>query len=184
MPEEKWLRQVRDTHLSVCHSSYFPTSSAFHQLRLIQCRERGKGKMNTYYTGTRAWKYNTRWHAFSERTLAEALAMIDVARLRSIPEHRGRFPRVLDVACGTGLLLNRLLDYIPDAELYGLDASEEMLVQARAALKNHSHVYLERVNVSADEIARLPFAQKTFDLITCTNALHDLPDTGAILSEF
>ncbi len=69
--------------------------------------------MSKYYTGKRAQHYNTRWHTFTSRTLAETLAMIDVTALRSVPERLGRCPRVLDVACGTGILLKQLLAQVP-----------------------------------------------------------------------
>ncbi len=108
--------------------------------------------------------------------------MIDFAALRSVPERLGRPPRVLDVACGTGILLRHLLDRVPGAEAYGVDGSEDMLAQARIALKGQPHVHLERVQVSTGETAGLPFAQETFDLITCTNALHDMPEPLAMLS--
>ena len=83
--------------------------------------------MSSYYSGRRARRYNTRWRTFTKRTLAEALAVIDEARLRSVPEQLGRPPRVLDVACGTGVLLRKVLDRVPDAEAYGVDASADML---------------------------------------------------------
>jgi SAM-dependent methyltransferase len=138
--------------------------------------------MNTYYTGRRARHYNIRWHTFNQRTLGEAMAMIDVATLRNVPEQLGRLPRLLDVACGTGMLLRWLLDQIPTAEAYGVDASEDMLAQARVTLKDQPRAHLERVQVGTGETAGLPFAQKTFDLITCTNALHDMPEPVATLS--
>ncbi len=94
--------------------------------------------------------------------------MIDEARLRRVPEQRGRPPRVLDVACGTGVLLRKVLDRVPDAEAYGVDAS--------------AHVRLERAEVGAGETAGLPFAAETFDLITCTNVLHDLTGPVAVLA--
>ncbi len=125
--------------------------------------------MSSYYSGRRARHYNTRWRTFTKRTLAEALAVIDEARLRRVPEQLGRPPRVLDVACGTGVLLRKVLDRVPDAEAYGVDASADMLAQARAALDNRPHVRLERAEVGAGETAGLPFAPQTFDLITCTN---------------
>src|SRR6266702_3279366 len=138
--------------------------------------------MNSYYVGRRARHYNTRWRTFTTRTLIETRAMIDVDALRSVPERLGRLPRLLDVACGTGILLSRLLDRVPGAEAYGVDASEDMLAQARTALKDQPHVHLERVQVGEGPTAGLPFAQETFDLITCTNALHDMPEPLATLS--
>jgi len=138
--------------------------------------------MSTYYTGRRAQRYNARWRTYSEKTLDEALAMIDVPALRNVPEQLGRPPRVLDVACGTGILLKELLERVPGIEVYGADASADMLVQAQIALKDLPNVHLERVKIGAGETAYLPYTQETFDLITFTNALHDMPDPVATLA--
>jgi ubiquinone/menaquinone biosynthesis C-methylase UbiE len=57
-----------------------------------------------------------------------------------------------------------------------------MLTQARKALQDHPHVYLERVQIGTGEAALLPYAQESFDLITCTNALHDMPEPVTTLA--
>jgi ubiquinone/menaquinone biosynthesis C-methylase UbiE len=80
-----------------------------------------------------------------------------------------------------GILLRQVLTLVPSLEAYGADASEDILVQARMALKGQQHVHLERVLVSTGEIANLHYAQETFDLITCTNALHDMPEPAGTL---
>src|SRR5450759_2846189 len=133
---------------------------------IVRCCRVRKIQMSTYYTGRRAQRYNERWRTFSGKTLAEALAMIDVTALRNVPEHLGRPPRVLDVACGTGILLKELLERVPGIEVYGADASADMLVQARMALKGQQHMHLERVQIGTGETANLPYSQETFDLIT------------------
>ncbi len=138
--------------------------------------------MSKYYTGRRARHYNTRWRTYTRRTLSEVLAMIDFAALRSAPERLGRPPRVLDVACGTGILLKELLERVPGIEAYGVDASIDMLRQARIALKDKPLVHLECVKIGTGEKANFPYAQETFDLITCTNALHDMPDPVGTLA--
>jgi len=137
--------------------------------------------MNSYYTGRRARHYNTRWRTYTRRTVAEVLAMIDFAALRSVPERLERPPRVLDVACGTGILLKELLERVPGIAVYGVDASADMLAQARIALNGQPRVQLEQVEVGAGETANLPYAQGSFDLITFTNALHDMPEPVGIL---
>lgn len=138
--------------------------------------------MSTYYTGRRARRYNARWRTYTARTLSATLSMIDITALRKVPEQLGRSPRVLDVACGTGMFLQRLLAQLPGIEADGIDASEDMLAQARIALRDQSHVYVERALIGPGETAGLPYAQETFDLITCTNALHDMSDAEAALS--
>jgi len=138
--------------------------------------------MSKYYTGRRARHYNARWRTFTARTLAETQAMIDVDALRSVPERLGRLPRVLDVACGTGILLKELLERVPAIEAYGADASADMLAQARIALKGQPRVQLEQVEVGAGETAKLPYARGCFDLITFTNALHDTADPVGTLA--
>ena len=138
--------------------------------------------MSKYYKGKRAHHYNTRWQRFNTRTLSETLATIDFTVLHSIKELQGRMPRVLDVACGTGILLKQILAQVPDLEVYGLDASADMLAQAQAALREQPHVHLERIQIGSGMALNLPYAQEHFDLITCTNALHDMPEAVALLA--
>jgi ubiquinone/menaquinone biosynthesis C-methylase UbiE len=105
--------------------------------------------------------------------------MIDFSALESMVADGSRQPRVLDVACGTGILLRRLAERLPDAEMCGVDASAETLEQARAALASHRHVSLSVVTLGAGATAGLPYAPGTFDLITFTNAMQYLPDPAA-----
>ena len=139
--------------------------------------------MSKYYTEKRAYHYNIRWQRFNSRTLTETLAMIDITALKGIQKRQGRSSRVLDVACGTGLLLKKLLALVPGTEAYGLDASADMLAQARAALQDQPHVHLECLQIGRGLASNLPYAQHHFDLITCTNALHDIPEAVALLAE-
>ncbi len=135
--------------------------------------------MSKYYTGWRARNYNIRWRTYTRRTLSEALAITDIAALRCVKTRLGRRPRILDVACGTGILLKHLLEQVPDVEAYGVDASADMLAQAHAVLKGQPNVQLEQAEVGAGETAGLPYAPQTFDVITCTTVLHDLSDPYA-----
>ena len=57
-----------------------------------------------------------------------------------------------------------------------------MLVQARATLKDRPHVHVERVQIGTGEIVGLPSARESFDPISCTNTLHDIPDPEATLA--
>jgi SAM-dependent methyltransferase len=138
--------------------------------------------MSRYYKGKQAYQYNIRWQRFNTRTLTATLATIDFTALRGIKEQQRRMPRVLDMACGTGILLKQLIAQVPDLEVYGLDASADMLAQAQAALQDQPHVHLERMQIGRGIASNFPYEQENFDLITCTNALHDIPEAVALLA--
>ena len=134
--------------------------------------------MNKYYKGRHARNYNRQWRTFTERTLAEVLPILEKVVLLRQREHR---LRILDVACGTGILLKRLAVRFPDADLFGVDASRDMLNQACITLSDLSHVHVEQAEVGPGERANLPFAPASFDIITCTNTLHYFSDPEATL---
>jgi ubiquinone/menaquinone biosynthesis C-methylase UbiE len=138
--------------------------------------------MHSYYSGRRAQGYNTRWRTFTAKTLAEVLAMIDFPALCHVQEQQGRPPRILDIACGTGVLLKQISERVPGAEAYGVDASNDMLAQARKVLQGQPQVQLQQQEIGGHAIANLPYAPASFDLITCTNAFHDMPEPVAVLA--
>jgi ubiquinone/menaquinone biosynthesis C-methylase UbiE len=137
--------------------------------------------MSSYYQGKNATTYNSIWRTFNERTLAAAFAQVDIEQLQAVAQQAQRPLRVLDVACGTGLLLNTLLSRLPEVEAYGVDASADMLTQARQQLQYYPHVQLQQAMVGTGDTAGLPYAAHSFDLITCTNVMHNLPDPKAVL---
>ena len=128
--------------------------------------------MATYYRGWHARHYDRLWHSYTARTLDAVLAMIDFALLRRVAEEQGRVPRILDAACGTGILLKLLSERIALFEGYGVDASVDMLRQAEQRLRDNPHVSLQQAVLGAGEAANLPFSPGMFDLIVCANALH------------
>jgi ubiquinone/menaquinone biosynthesis C-methylase UbiE len=137
--------------------------------------------MRTYYTEKRATSYNRTWLAFSAKTLTVACSTIDLTQLWKTARTREGSPRILDVACGTGLLLQRLAQIIPQAELYGVDESREMLAQARLLLGKHPRIHFTQASLKGKKMAELPYQPAFFDLITCTNALHYLDEPLAVL---
>jgi len=84
---------------------------------------------------------------------------------------------VLDVGCGTGLLLPALLETYPDAVITELDLAEEML---RA---NVAKLALSRVRHVCADGARLPFADAAFDLVLCFGVLPHFEDLYGALGE-
>jgi ubiquinone/menaquinone biosynthesis C-methylase UbiE len=132
--------------------------------------------MSAYYQGGRARSYDQRWHHFTQHTLSETLALIDVEAIAHHAQAHQRAPRLLDVACGTGVLLSLLHERFPDAELFGIDGSQDMLLQAHHRLWAVASLRLEHAVIGSGEPTEFPFPPNSFDLITCTNALHNLAD--------
>ena len=138
--------------------------------------------MRNWYTGSPARHYNCLWHTFTERSLAAVLGSIDFPALQSASVQRGPPPSALDVGCGTGILLRSLLQRVPGLQASGIDASADMLAQARLALSEWPHVALAQAKLGPGETADLPYPPGTFDLITCTNVFHYLPQPEATLA--
>jgi len=86
--------------------------------------------------------------------------------------------RVLDVGCGTGLLLRLIAARQPEAEeLIGIDAAAGMIATARS-MANDS-----RLSFSEAVAEDLPFPGESFDLVVSTTSFDHWEDQGAGLSE-
>jgi trans-aconitate methyltransferase len=96
------------------------------------------------------------WTEADSRTYIE-LADVAVAGRREanemlvslIPAERGESFRLVELACGEGALLERILERFPAAEGLGLDGSDLMLAQAKARLARFG----ERVRVASFDLA-------------------------------
>lgn len=77
-----------------------------------------------------------------------------------------RDQRVLDMGCGTGTLLERYRD--GGSAVWGIDASPAMLAVARRRLGPKASLLL-------GDVTRTPLAEASFDLVTVTMVLHEMP---------
>jgi demethylmenaquinone methyltransferase/2-methoxy-6-polyprenyl-1,4-benzoquinol methylase len=89
--------------------------------------------------------------------------------------------RVLDIACGTGLV-SRALVQRWGCEVVGLDQSEPMLDRGREKLAAEPRL-APRVTFVAGEAEALPFADAEFDHLTFTYLLRYVDDPAATLRE-
>lgn len=89
----------------------------------------------------------------------------------------GATSRVLDVGCGTGLLLNRLSRTHPEVELIGVDLSQAMLIVAQRRLAG-------RASLADADAAALPFRDGAVDVLVSSSVFHHLPEPAQALAEW
>jgi len=89
--------------------------------------------------------------------------------------------RVLDIACGTGLVSRALFERW-GCDVVGLDQSAAMLSRARAMLAADPRL-AEHITLVEGEAERLPFADAEFDHLTFTYLLRYVDDPAATLRE-
>jgi ubiquinone/menaquinone biosynthesis C-methylase UbiE len=87
--------------------------------------------------------------------------------------------RVLDVACGTGIVARLAAKRMGVGHLVGLDLNPGMLAVARSVSGGH-HPLIEWQQGSALE---LPFRDGSFDVVLCQLGLQFFPDRAAALGE-
>ncbi|WP_297700341.1 class I SAM-dependent methyltransferase [Mycobacterium sp.] len=83
--------------------------------------------------------------------------------------------KIVDIACGTGILSDRIQRELDPDEIYGVDMSEGMLNQARARS--------DRVQWLRAPAEQLPFDDGALDAVVTTSAFHFF-DQPAALREF
>jgi ubiquinone/menaquinone biosynthesis C-methylase UbiE len=83
-------------------------------------------------------------------------------------------PRILDVGCGTGILLPHLLELFPSSSgIVELDLAERMLTENGRKFPD------ERVLRVCADARNLPFADGCFDLVLCFGVLPHLGDAAS-----
>jgi ubiquinone/menaquinone biosynthesis C-methylase UbiE len=92
----------------------------------------------------------------------------------------GRYLRVLELACGTGIATRRIRDRLePGSTLVATDLSAPMLERALGKFGPR-----ERVEWLQADAGRLPFAERSFDVVACQFAIMFVPDKRAAIREW
>lgn len=91
--------------------------------------------------------------------------------------------RHLEVACGTGTLLEMTLKWrrrrrMEETQVVGIDYAESMLAGAR-----HRFAHEEEVTVKHADAADLPFEDAAFDTVNIANSVHCFPDVDGAIRE-
>jgi len=87
---------------------------------------------------------------------------------------------MLDIGCGGGATLKRLLKRSKDGQVYGIDISEESITKAKKvnAKKLDKQVFIQQASASS-----LPFTDQQFDLVTAVETVYFWPDLPHCLQE-
>jgi phosphatidylethanolamine/phosphatidyl-N-methylethanolamine N-methyltransferase len=88
-------------------------------------------------------------------------------------------PRILEAGVGTGLSLGY---YRPEAEVYGVDLSEDMLRRARDKVVRRGLTHVRSLQVM--DVCRLGYADETFDAVAAQFLITLVPSPEQALTEF
>ena len=87
---------------------------------------------------------------------------------------------MLDVGCGGGFTIRRLLKRSKDAQVYGIDISEESVAKAR---KVNADVLDKQVFVTLGSAEKLPYEDGKFNLVTAVETVYFWPNLPNCLQE-
>lgn len=114
-----------------------------------------------------ARKYDTVWKKYNAATIDETLARVDA----------GNSKTMLDVGCGTGILIDRLNNLNGNIHYYGCDISKEMINIAK------SKVPTNNVKFAVSTAESLPYSDDMFDMVFSTSVLHFVRDREKMIGE-
>ncbi len=88
--------------------------------------------------------------------------------VRHLQNHYGLPPnaRILDIGCGKGFMLHDFKELMPDAFVAGIDVSEYAVANTIESMRPY---------VRVGDAKNLAFADRSFDLVTAINTIHNLP---------
>ena len=113
-----------------------------------------------------AHRYEHRWAHYVQATVSKTLAHLDLQSTM----------RLLDIGCGTGVLLRETERACPGIEVVGIDLSRAMLTMARRSLPRTTPL----LRADAEE---LPFGTAQFHVVVSSSSFHFWPNPSRALEE-
>lgn len=88
---------------------------------------------------------------------------------------------ILDIGCGGGRTVSKLVEIASEGKVYGVDFSKESVAVAKRT--NRQWIDMARVEIREGSVSQLSFSGDTFDLITAVETHFWWPDLPADLCE-
>jgi trans-aconitate 2-methyltransferase len=107
------------------------------------------------------------YHRLSDPQFGWALKVLGKLDVQRIPGNA----HILDAGCGTGRVTAELLRRLPHCRVIAVDASENMVRQARLTLEEFG----DRVQIQQCDLLEIPYCE-TFDLVFSTAVFHWIKD--------
>jgi ubiquinone/menaquinone biosynthesis C-methylase UbiE len=83
---------------------------------------------------------------------------------------------LLDAGCGEGFAVDRLAQRLPDVKITGVDLSPEAIAYAQAH-------FGERARFRTGSVYKLPFSDRAFDTVLCSEVLEHVDDPSTAIRE-
>jgi ubiquinone/menaquinone biosynthesis C-methylase UbiE len=129
--------------------------------------------------------YDRAYANYSAQTLHAAEQAVLAALAERTARSESSEPRILDLACGTGLLSERLLAIDPAIHVVGVDLSDDMLAKARTRILHTPGraVHSSRVSFLSGRAESIPLAAASVHAVVIANAFHLVREPEAALAE-
>ena len=88
---------------------------------------------------------------------------------------------ILDVGCGGGRTIHKLVGIATDGKVYGIDHSEESVAASRRT--NQQLIEMGRAEIRHGSVSSLPFPDHMFDVVTAVETHVFWPDVVADMRE-
>lgn len=119
--------------------------------------------------------------AYSDAAAREHLEAIDQAFVEEVLELGVTRGLGLNVGTGPAQIPLKLLARAPELQLIAVDRGLNMLVEA--SRRRDTAALTGRLGLALADGRRLPFADRTFDLVICNSLIHHLADPLPVLAE-
>jgi len=152
-----------------------PPTEAAHTTRHAEIRRSARDQFNKWALSYDRSRLNELVFFPTVRTCQEEI-------YRWLEPRADRPFRMLDVGCGTGTLVN-LVAHLPQAEqVVGLDYSPVMIRHLWEKIEDSPH--REKLHGVVADSEQLPFADASFDVLTCCNSFHHYPHQAECIRGF